>query len=144
MAEGWARALKANQVEAFSAGIECHGLNPRAVRVMAEAGVDISSQRSKTIENLPTLQYDYVITLCSHAEEHCPIFPGKARVIHHGFDDPPGLAKSAKTEEEALSHYRRVRDEIRSFVANLPDCLKTTDDTATKQATNPDRGEHIP
>ena len=98
MAEGWAKALKADQVEAFSAGIECHGLNPRAVRVMAEAGVDISSQRSKTIENLPGMQYDYVITLCGHAEEHCPVFPGKAKVIHHGFDDPPRLAKSAKTE----------------------------------------------
>jgi arsenate reductase (thioredoxin) len=123
MAEGWARALKADLVEPCSAGIEAHGLNPRAVKVMAEAGVDISGQVSKTVEALPTLDFDYVITVCGHADENCPIFPGKAIVIHVGFDDPPALAKDARNEEEALTHYRRVRDEIKAYVQQLPDIL---------------------
>ena len=117
MAEGWTRALKGDRIEAFSAGIETHGLNPRAVQVMAEAGVDISGHRSKTVADLPTKDFDFVVTVCDHARESCPIFPGKTRVIHVGFDDPPRLAKDAKSEEEALAHYRRVRDEIRAFVA---------------------------
>lgn len=123
MAEGWARALKGDQIEAFSAGIETHGLNPRAVQVMAEAGVDISSHRSKTVAELPTQHFDYVVTVCDHAHESCPIFPGKTKVVHVGFDDPPRLAQNAPTEEEALGHYRRVRDEIKAFVDTLPDAL---------------------
>ena len=120
MAEGWARRLKGDVLEAYSAGIEKHGLNPRAVKVMAEAGVDISTQKSKTVADLPTREFDYVVTLCACAHKTCPIFPGKAEVIHRGFDDPPKLAETAKSEEEALTHYRRVRDEIRTFVASLP------------------------
>jgi arsenate reductase len=120
MAEGWARALKGEVIEAFSAGIEKHGMNPHAIRVMAEAGIDISGQKSKTVEELGPVQFDYVITVCSHANENCPIFPGRAKVIHVGFDDPPKLAESAKTEEEALAYYRRVREEIRGFVKTLP------------------------
>ncbi len=123
MAEGWARALKADQFEAYSAGIETHGLNPHAVKVMAEAGVDISNQKSQNVNEFSTTQFDYVITVCGHANENCPIFPGKTRVIHHGFDDPPKLAKEAQTDEEALNHYRRVRDEIKDFVESLPDSL---------------------
>ena len=124
MAEGWARHLKGDQVEAFSAGIETHGLNPDAVRVMAEAGVDISSHRSKHVDELARIvDFDYVVTVCDHASEHCPLFPGKATVIHRGFDDPPRLARDAGTAEEALAHYRRVRDEIRAFVEGLPDSL---------------------
>ena len=123
MAEGWARALKGAQIEAFSAGIETHGLNPRAVQVMAEAGVDISGQRSKTVADLPTREFDFVVTVCDHAHESCPLFPGKTKVVHVGFDDPPRLAKEANTEEEALAHYRRVRDEIKAFVETLPDAL---------------------
>ena len=88
---------------------------------MAEAGVDISRQQSNIIDELPVKVFDWVITLCGHADETCPVFPG--RKIHKGFDDPPKLAASSATDEERLVHYRRVRDEIRSFVETLPDCL---------------------
>ena len=125
MAEGWARCLKGDVIEAFSAGIETHGLNPNAVKVMAEAGVDISCQRSKHVDELKDVSFDYVITVCDHAHESCPLFSGKTKVMHVGFDDPPRLARKAKTEEEALAHYRRVRDEIRAFVEMLPDSLTT-------------------
>ena len=116
IAEGWARALKGDRIEA-------HGLNPSAVRVMAEAGVDISAQRSKTVAEVMRVPFDYVITVCDQASEACPTFPGKARVVRVGFDDPPRLARAAATEEEALGHYRRVRDEIRAFVDRLPGTL---------------------
>jgi arsenate reductase len=124
MAEGWTRRLKSDVIEPYSAGIETHGLNPNAVKVMAEAGVDISGQRSKHVKDLPDIEFDYVITLCDHAAEHCPFFPGKARILHFGFDDPPKLAQNAKTEQEALNCYRRVRDEIRAFVEKLPEVLE--------------------
>jgi arsenate reductase len=123
MAEGWARHLKGDQIEACSAGIETHGLNPRAVQVMAEAGVDISGHRSKHVDELKEIEFDYVVTVCGHAHEHCPLFRGKARVVHVGFDDPPKLAAGAATEEEQLAPYRRVRDEIRAFVESLPERL---------------------
>jgi len=123
MAEGWARKLKPEGIEPYSAGIETHGLNADAVRVMAEAGVDISGQRSKHVDELRGVEFDYVVTVCDHANEHCPVFPGKARRIHVGFDDPPRLAAGAKTEEGRLAPYRRVRDEIRALVAKLPDFL---------------------
>jgi arsenate reductase len=120
MAEGWTRALKGGEIEAFSAGIEARGLDPRAVAVMAEAGVDISGQRSTTLDGLGDLRFDVVVTVCADAHESCPVFPGRARVVHRGFDDPPRLAAGAATEAEALAHYRRVRDEIRAFVEALP------------------------
>ena len=125
MAEGFARALKRNQIDAFSAGVEPHGMNKIAVKVMAEAGVDISSHRSKHIDEFKDVPLDYVVTVCGHANETCPVFPGKTKVIHVGFDDPPALAKDAKSEGEALQHYRRVRDEIRKFIETLPDSLKS-------------------
>ncbi len=124
MAEGWARALKSDVIEPYSAGIETHGMNPNAVKVMAEAGVDISGQRSKHVDELEGIEFDYVVTVCDNAHESCPLFPGKTKVLHKGFDDPPRLAKDAATEEEGLSHYRRVRDEIRKFVESLPDSLE--------------------
>jgi arsenate reductase len=123
MAEGWTRHLKGDAIEPYSAGIATHGLNPNAVRVMAEAGVDISSHRSKHVSDLADVAFDWVVTVCGHANENCPVFPGKTRVIHVGFDDPPALAKSARSEEEALGHYRRVRDEIRAYVETLPATL---------------------
>ncbi len=123
MAEGWARHLRGEVVAPYSAGIERHGLNPYAVRVMAEAGVDISRQHSKLTTELPIAAFDYVITLCGHAHETCPYFPGKT--MHHGFPDPPELAKAATTEEEILAAYRTVRDQIRDFVAALPQSLRT-------------------
>ena len=123
MAEGWARHLKSNSIQAFSAGLEAHGLNPNAVRVMQEVGVDILNQKSQTVEEVETIPFDFVITVCGHADEHCPVFSCSTRVVHFGFEDPPKLAKNAETEAEALNHYRRVRDEIRTFVETLPEAL---------------------
>ncbi len=120
MAEGWARHLKGDLLAPASAGVEAHGLNPRAVRVMAEAGVDISAQKSRRLEELESLDFDWVVTVCDRARESCPVFPGRARLLHRNFDDPPRLAAGAATEEEALAPYRRVRDEIRRFVESLP------------------------
>ena len=125
MAEGWAKHLKENIIEPYSAGIVAHGLNPRAVRVMKEAGVDISGHTSDEVESMMGVSFDYVVTVCGHADKHCPIFPSKAKVIHIGFDDPPSLATSAESEDEALSHFRRVRDEIRAFIEALPESLPT-------------------
>lgn len=119
MAEGWARHLKGNQIDTCSAGVEPHGMNKLAVQVMKEAGVDISDQRSKHIDEFKDVKLDWVITVCGHAHETCPRFDGGVRVVHVGFDDPPALAKSAKSQEEALMHYRRVRDEIRDFIEDF-------------------------
>ncbi|NIP24952.1 MAG: arsenate reductase ArsC [Phycisphaerae bacterium] len=124
MAEGWSRYLKADVIEPYSAGIETHGLNPIAMKVMAEAGVDISSHRSKHIEEFKGVVFDVVVTVCGHAKENCPLFPGKTKVFHVGFDDPPKLAQEAGSEEEALDCYRRVRDEIKVFVEKMPENLK--------------------
>ena len=132
MAEGWARHLLADQVDAVSAGTEPHGLNPLAVKAMASAGVDISGHTSKTVDACDPDTLDLVVTVCGHANENCPVFLGNTRVIHHGFDDPPKLAADAKTEEEALPHYQRVRDEIRAFITTLPELL-----TQNRQETNP-------
>jgi arsenate reductase len=123
MAEGWARALKDDVIEAYSAGIETHGLNPNAVKVMAEAGVDISQHKSKNSSDLRHIPFDYVITDCGHANEHCPLFPGKAKVVHVGFDDPPKRAAQVNGEKEKLDCYRRVRDEIKAFIETLPEYL---------------------
>jgi len=120
MAEGWAHHLKGDVIEVWSAGIEKHGMNPLAVKAMAEAGVDISGHTSKLIDELPEQDFDYVITVCDNAHESCPLFPGKAKVIHKGFDDPPRLAAESSSEEGTMAHYRRVRDEIRDFVKQLP------------------------
>jgi len=119
MAEGWAKKLKADTIEAYSAGVEPHGMNARAVKVMAEAGVDLSGHHSKHLDELKDVSFDYVVTVCDHANETCPVFPGKVKRIHVGFDDPPRLAKDARSEEEALGQYRRVRDEIREFIEQI-------------------------
>ncbi|MEM9304155.1 MAG: arsenate reductase ArsC [Pseudomonadota bacterium] len=120
MAEGFARGLWPDGLEVSSAGIEKHGLNPNAMRVMAEAGYSIDSQKSQSLDDLPDLAFDLVITVCGHAHETCAMFPGEARVVHQGFDDPPKLA-AGLPEDEALVHYRRVRDEIREAVAKMPE-----------------------
>jgi arsenate reductase (thioredoxin) len=125
MAEGWARHLKGDIIEPYSAGIETHGLDQNAVKVMAEAGVDISNHYSKHLDKLKNVQFDWVITVCDSANESCPFFPGPIKRFHVSFDDPPVQAKNAKTEEEALGYYRRVRDEIRSFIESLPQSLLT-------------------
>lgn len=123
MAEGWARALKSDSIEAYSAGLEVRGLDPLAVRVMAEAGVDISRQQSKPVEAFLNASFDYVVTVCDQAYEACPLFGGDARVVHVGFDDPPRLAREARSEAGKLAVYRRVRDQIRAFVATLPQAV---------------------
>ncbi|AMK10957.1 arsenate reductase ArsC [Pseudodesulfovibrio indicus] len=124
MAEGWAKTLKGDVFTAWSAGVETHGLNPLAVKVMAEAGVDIADHASKLTTDLPAdLEFDYVVTVCGHANENCPYFPARTKVVHVGFDDPPSLAESLTDEEEILDVYRRVRDEIKTFVQGLPDSL---------------------
>jgi arsenate reductase len=123
MAEGLARHLKYDSIEPYSAGIEPRGLDTNAVKVMVEIGIDISNNRSKHVDELKDIGFDYVITVCDHAHEHCPIFPRKTKVIHVGFDDPPRLAKQAATEQEVLDIYRRVRDQIRGFISTLPDIL---------------------
>lgn len=124
MAEGWARHLKDEAIEAYSAGIETHGLNPNAVKVMAEAGVDISGQKSQHIDEFSNMALDVVVTVCGHAHENCPVFPSSARVVHMGFDDPPKmareLAEQGASEDMQLDCYRRVRDAIKAYVATLP------------------------
>jgi len=132
MAEGWARHLLGERVEAWSAGVAPKGLDPRAVAVMAEVGVDISGQGSRHVNevlaSMPNWAPDWVVTVCDSARESCPVFPappgGRTRTVHRGFDDPPRLAAGAGSEEEALAAYRRVRDEIRDFVAAIPESLE--------------------
>ncbi len=123
MAEGLCRALRGDVLAPASAGIEKHGLNPDAVAVMAEIGIDISGHQSKTLDELPG-EFDYVVTVCGHANETCPYFPARTAVVHRGFDDPPALARNAATREEGLAHYRRVRDEIREYILTLPAALQ--------------------
>ena len=131
MAEGLCRHFHGEEMEARSAGIETHGLNPRAVHVMAEIGIDISGHRSTTIADLGDQVFDHVVTVCDHADRHCPVFPARTSVIHRDFDDPPVLASHATDEEEALGHYRRVRDQIKEFVLTLPGSLRS--DTSGRQ-----------
>lgn len=121
MAEGFARALRGDRVEAFSAGTNPHGLNPLAIRAMAEVGIDISRHLSRRPEEIG-VAFDVVVTVCDSAHEACPVFPG-ASVVHAGFDDPPRLARDAKNDDDAMQHYRRVRDEIRAFVETFLDEL---------------------
>lgn len=123
MAEGLCRHLKGDRIECASAGIETHGLNPNAVRVMSEIGIDISNHKSQTVADLGECEFDYVVTVCGHAHETCPYFPATTAIVHRGFDDPPKLAADAVSEDEALDHYRRVRDEIRQFVQTLPESI---------------------
>ncbi|MFW6303553.1 MAG: arsenate reductase ArsC [Candidatus Sumerlaeota bacterium] len=123
MAEGLARTLKGEEMEVYSAGIETHGLNPNAVLVMKEIGIDITDHKSQTVADLPVQEFDYVVTVCDNAHETCPIFPGQTRVVHQSFDDPPRLAEKASSPEDVLMHYRRVRNEIRDYILTLPQSL---------------------
>ncbi len=124
MAEGWARALKGDVIDAYSAGVEPHGMNADAVQVMREAGIDISGQRSKHVDELKGVAFDYVVTVCDNAHESCPVFSGRTKVVHVGFDDPPKLATDSVDEALRLAPYRRVRDEIETFVRTLPESLQ--------------------
>jgi arsenate reductase len=127
MAEGWTRHLKGDKINAFSAGLETHGLNPNAVKVMAEAGIDITRQKSQHIDEFKDAKIDVVITVCGHAHETCPFFPAGCKVVHVGFSDPPKmvkeLAEQGASEEEQLNCYRKVRDEIKAYVKTLPEAL---------------------
>lgn len=125
MAEAWTRRLQGDQFEAYSAGVSPKAVDPRAITAMAEVGLDISAQKSKDVDALGNMEFDYVVTLCDNARESCPYFPAKTRLIHRGFDDPPRLADGASDEEDAMRHYRRVRDEIKAFVETLPEGLMT-------------------
>jgi len=123
MAEAWTNKLKGDQFEAYSAGVAPKKIDPRAVKAMAEAGIDISAQKSKDIDFLGEMEFDYVVTLCDNARESCPFFPAKTRLIHKGFDDPPKLAEGVNDEDKAMNPYRQVRDEIKAFVEELPGAL---------------------
>lgn len=124
MAEGFCRALQGDAFIPYSAGIETHGLNPFAVKVMAEAGVDISAHRSKLLSDFSGMEFDYIVTVCGHANETCPMPPSaRTKVMHVGFDDPPKMAQQFDSEEDKLNCYRRVRDDIRKFIEKLPDML---------------------
>lgn len=127
MAEAWTKKRKGNVIDACSAGTIPKGVDSRAVKAMAEVGIDISEYRSKSIADLMGVEFDYVITLCDDAQNSCPFFPAKTAIIHHGFDDPPRLAEGAKNEDEAMGHYRRVRDEIKAYIETLPESLKEED-----------------
>ena len=126
MAEAWTRKLLPDRFEPYSAGTKPGRLDSRAVRVMTEAGIDISAQGSKHVDALAGIAFDCVITVCDDANESCPVLPGNVKKIHAAFDDPPRLAADAATEEAALVPYRRVRDEIRDYVARLPEIVEAS------------------
>lgn len=121
MAEGLFRALLGDRFEVFSAGTRPTGLRPEAVEAMREIGIDISGHRSKPVEEFLSQSFRYVITVCDNARESCPVFPGEAERIHWSFEDPAAVVG---TDEERLSAFRRIRDEIasriRAFAASLP------------------------
>ena len=123
MAEGWTRHLKGDRIEPYSAGVDPKGIDPMASKVMEEAGVPIGAQGSKHVDRVKHIAFDYVVTVCDHAHESCPLFPGRTRVVHVGFDDPPKLARDMQEERERIALYRRVRDEIKAFVETLPEGL---------------------
>jgi arsenate reductase len=123
MAEGFVRHMKNDTIEGYSAGVAPKGIDPRAIKAMAESGIDISRQKSTSLDELKHPEFDYVVTLCDQAHQSCPTFPGNTTVVHVGFDDPPKLAANARNEEEAMNHYRRIRDKIKTFVEELPEPL---------------------
>lgn len=122
MAEGFCRKYWGDRFNVYSAGTKKHGMNERAIKVMKERGVDLSSHYSKTVDELPEVTFDFVVTVCDHAHENCPYFPG-GKVIHVGFQDPPALTRDMQDEEEILAVYRRVRDEIETSIRELPSIL---------------------
>lgn len=119
MAEGWAQTLAVSGVDFYSAGIEAHGLNPHAVTVMKEVGIDISSQSSQRIDELAIAEFDYIYAVCDNAARHCPM-QFADNIYHQQFSDPPFLARNAKNTEEELFYFRQVRDQIKLWVEGLP------------------------
>lgn len=124
MAEAWTRHLWPDLFEVSSAGLKTRGLHKNSIKVMAEVGIDISRQVSKQLDSFLSLDFDYVITVCNQADDHSPIFSGATKRLHRGFDDPAQRVEHAKTPEEALSQYRRTRDEIGEFIRSLPGFLR--------------------
>jgi arsenate reductase len=120
IAEGWARHLKADVMEVYSAGVSPGGLNKRAVAIMAEAGVDISEHRSKHVSELMNIDFDYIVTVCDYARQQCPVFPGKLRHVHRLFSDPSFIEAD---EEQIMAEFRKLRDEIRAFIETMPQSL---------------------
>lgn len=120
MAEGWARRLGGDRIEASSAGIEVHGQNPRAIQVMKESGVDIGSQQSRRLTPEMLAKADWVVTVCGHADEHCPALPAGIKKLHWPLSDP---AKARGTEHEIMAAFRASRDEVRQRVVELLDQL---------------------
>jgi arsenate reductase len=123
MAEAWTRHLKGDIIEPYSAGVDPRQVDPRAVKAMEEVVIDISAQKAKSVEAFEGVEFDYVITLCDNAQQSCPVFPAKTKLVHVGFEDPPKLAAEATDEDEAMGHYRRIRDETKAFVEKLPEDL---------------------
>lgn len=124
MAEGWSRHLWPDLFTVVSAGLVTLGLHKHAIQVMREVNIDISRQVSKQLDSLPDLAFDFVITVCNHADDHSPVFSGTTKRFHHEFANPAKLAEHAATSEKALFHYRRIRDEIGDFIKTLPAFLK--------------------
>lgn len=112
MAEGWLRHFANGKAEIYSAGIETHGVNPRAIQFMKEAGIDISSHTSNHINEYKEIDFDYIITVCDHAKENCPYFPANAKRFHHNFSDP---SKVKGSDEEIANAFRHTRDEIKDY-----------------------------
>ncbi|WP_448138409.1 arsenate reductase ArsC [Sphingobacterium siyangense] len=116
IAEGFLRHFAGSRAEVYSAGIETHGVNPKAIQVMAEAGIDISSHTSNHVNEYAAIDFDYVITVCDNAKESCPYFPSRAKKLHYNFPDP---AKATGKEEEVMNEFRRVRDLIKTYSAEF-------------------------
>ena len=125
MAEGWVNHLKKDRIEVYSAGTDSGGIDPRAIKVMAEVGVDISEQFAKNVNDIIGIEFDYVITLCDSAQQACPVFAHQPTTLHRGFEDPPKLARDITDRERALEPYRKVRDEIHQWVQGMPENLGT-------------------
>lgn len=122
MAEGWCRFFWDKKYECYSAGTQKHGMNARAVKVMQEEGIDLSTHFSKTTDELAVESFDFVVTVCDSANEACPYFAG-SKIVHLGFNDPPALTKDMIDENQILNIYRRVRDEIKTTVQRLPELI---------------------
>jgi arsenate reductase len=120
MAEGWARRLKSDSIEAYSAGVRPAGVSTRAIAVMAEAGVDISAHRSQHVNDFKGMDFDYLVTLCGNAGQKCPVVGG-AKHVHRAFDDPVMVLG---TNDQIIAAFRKARDEIKAFVEALPESLE--------------------
>ncbi|WP_417610803.1 arsenate reductase ArsC [Owenweeksia hongkongensis] len=114
--QGYLNHFSDNKIEAYSAGIETHGVNPKAIKVLAEDGIDILHHTSNHVDEYRDVNFDYLITVCDHAKENCPWFPSDAERFHQSFDDP---AKATGTDEEILNDFRRVRDEIKKYASTF-------------------------